>query len=63
VANVVTLMIALLPQKGQRHQSANGVADEEQSQWVSGCFIGGTLLAARFNDLIYKAMRSGKPLR
>jgi hypothetical protein len=37
-------MIALLPQKGQRHRSANGVADEEQSQWVSGCFIGGTLL-------------------
>jgi hypothetical protein len=28
-----------LSQKGQRHRSADGVADEEQSQWVSGCFI------------------------
>ena len=32
-------MIAVLPQKGQRHRSANGPADEGQSQWVSGCFI------------------------
>jgi hypothetical protein len=28
VANVVALMIAVLPQKGQRHLSANGSADE-----------------------------------
>jgi hypothetical protein len=39
VANVVTLMIAVLPQTGQRHRSANGAADEGQSQWASGCFI------------------------
>ena len=36
-------MIAVLPQKGQRHRSANGPADEVQSQWVSGCFIGAYL--------------------
>jgi len=35
-------MIAVLPQKGQRHRSANGPADEGQSHWVSGCFIGGS---------------------
>jgi len=44
VANVVILMIAVLPQTGQRHLSANGAADEGQSQWASGCFIGGTVL-------------------
>ena len=33
-------MIALLPQTGQRHRSANGVADAGQWQWFSGCFIG-----------------------
>src|SRR3954467_15360417 len=32
-------MIALLPQSGQLHRSANGVADEGQSQCASGCFI------------------------
>ena len=44
VASIDTFIIALLPQTGQRHLSANGPADEGQSQWVSGCFIGGTLL-------------------
>ena len=34
VANVVARMIAVLPQKGQRHLGANGSADEGQSQWV-----------------------------
>ena len=38
-------MIAVLPQSGQRHGSVNGPADEGQWQWVSGCFIGGTLFA------------------
>ena len=36
-------MIAVLPQTGQRHLSASGPADEGQSQWVSGCFIGVSL--------------------
>jgi hypothetical protein len=36
------LMIAVLPQTGQRHRNANGEATvESQSQGV--CFIGGTL--------------------
>jgi hypothetical protein len=37
-------MIALLPQTGQRHRNAKAVAAWLQSQLVSGCFIGGTLL-------------------
>jgi hypothetical protein len=37
-------MIVLLPQTGHRHRSANEVAGARQWQWVSGCFIGGTLL-------------------
>jgi len=44
VSSVDTFMTALLPQSGQRHRSANGVADAGQWQWVSGCFIGGTLV-------------------
>jgi hypothetical protein len=36
-------MIAALPQTGQRHRNDNGVAAAgSQSQFVSGCFIGGT---------------------
>ena len=43
-ATTDTLMIAVLPQTGQHHRNANEVADAGQSQCVSGCFIGGTLL-------------------
>jgi hypothetical protein len=46
-ANVDAFMTALLPQKGQRHRSDNGVAVGPQSQRVSGCFIGGTLLVGK----------------
>ena len=40
---VDTFMIAVLPQPGQRHRNANEVAAWAQSQFVSGCFIVGTL--------------------
>ena len=39
---VATASIALCHRKGG-HPSANGIADEVQSQWVSGCFIGAYL--------------------
>ncbi len=45
VVSVDTFLIAVLPQSGQRHRSANGPADEVQSQLVSGCFIGAGLIA------------------
>ncbi len=41
-------MIVVLPQPGQRHRDANGVAAWPQSQLVSGCFIGGILHRNRF---------------
>src|SRR5262249_59747708 len=41
-ATVDTFLIAVLPQAGQHHRSANEVADARQSQGFSGCSIGGT---------------------
>ena len=49
-------MIAVLPQKGQRHRSANGPADEEQSHWVSGCFIGGSFGISAITKSAYGSM-------
>ena len=40
---VATFMIALLPQSGQRHLRANGLADEAQWHWLSGCFMANLL--------------------
>jgi hypothetical protein len=37
-------MIAVMPQTGQRHRDANAEAAAEQSQDVSGCFIGSLLV-------------------
>jgi hypothetical protein len=50
-ARVETFMIAVLPQTEQPHRNANAEAAAAQSQRVSGCFIGGTLLVGLGLDL------------
>jgi ATP-dependent DNA ligase len=50
-------MIALLPQSGQRHLRANGLADERQLHWLSGCFMASLLPAT--NQIITSTVDDG----
>jgi hypothetical protein len=43
-------MVAVMPQTGQRHRTANGEAAPAQSQDASGCFIGALPLRVNILD-------------
>src|SRR5262245_50684919 len=42
-STVASPMMAVLPQSGQRQRRANGLANEEQWHWLSGCFMASLL--------------------
>jgi hypothetical protein len=50
-ARIETFMIAVLPQTEHPQRNANGEAAAVQSQFESGCFIGGALIAGLGLDL------------
>ena len=49
-ARLEIFMVAVMPQTGQRHRTANGEAAPAQSQDASGCFIGALPLRVNILD-------------
>ena len=55
-------MIAVLPQTEHPHRNANGEAAAVQSQFESGCFIGGALIVGLGLDLKLLWIDAGLPM-